>query len=63
LEEAENWASSVPKTILDSLDKREIAYQNQVFELIHGEQKYYDDLTLIETVSLLSLARSTRKLD
>ncbi|GAA5899116.1 uncharacterized protein JCM6883_005114 [Sporobolomyces salmoneus] len=49
LEEAENWASSVPKTILESLDKQEIAYQNQVFELIHGEQKYYDDLTLIET--------------
>ncbi|GAA5856247.1 hypothetical protein JCM5353_002672, partial [Sporobolomyces roseus] len=49
LEEAENWASSVPKSILDSLDKKEIAYQNQIFELIHGEQKYFDDLNLIET--------------
>ncbi|GAA5949958.1 hypothetical protein JCM3765_007750 [Sporobolomyces pararoseus] len=49
LEEAENWASSVPKSVLESLDKQEIAYQNQVFELIHGEQKYLDDLTLIET--------------
>ncbi|GAA5983657.1 hypothetical protein JCM5350_000658 [Sporobolomyces pararoseus] len=49
LEEAENWASSVPKAVLESLDKQEIAYQNQVFELIHGEQKYFDDLTLIET--------------
>ncbi|GAA6024340.1 hypothetical protein JCM11491_000383 [Sporobolomyces phaffii] len=49
VEEAENWASSVPKTILDSLSKQEIAYQNQVFELIHGEQRYFDDLTLIET--------------
>ncbi|GAA5923419.1 uncharacterized protein JCM15063_003641 [Sporobolomyces koalae] len=49
LEEADNWASSVPKSILDSLDKTEIAYQNQIFELIHGEQKYLDDLNLIET--------------
>ncbi|GAA5885505.1 hypothetical protein JCM16303_002232 [Sporobolomyces ruberrimus] len=49
MEEAENWASSVPKSILESLNKQEIAYQNQVFELIHGEQKYHDDLALIET--------------
>ncbi|GAA6062754.1 hypothetical protein JCM10212_005550 [Sporobolomyces blumeae] len=49
LEEAENWASSVPRSILESLDKREVAYQNQVFELIQGEQKYLDDLNLIES--------------
>lgn len=58
LEEAENWASSVPKSILESLDKQEIAYQNQVFELIQGEQKYYDDLALIETVRNPRLARA-----
>ncbi|GAA5977124.1 hypothetical protein JCM21900_003491, partial [Sporobolomyces salmonicolor] len=48
-EEADNWATSVPRAVLESLDKKQIAYQNQVFELIHGEQKYYDDLMLIET--------------
>ncbi|GAA5879401.1 hypothetical protein JCM1840_006035 [Sporobolomyces johnsonii] len=48
-EEADNWATSVPRAVLESLDKKQIAYQNQVFELIHGEQKYYDDLLLIET--------------
>ncbi|GAA5891760.1 hypothetical protein JCM8208_002876 [Rhodotorula glutinis] len=47
--EADNWATSVPSEVRDSLDKREIAYQNQVFELVQGEQKYYDDLCLIET--------------
>ncbi|GAA5935183.1 hypothetical protein JCM3775_007227 [Rhodotorula graminis] len=47
--EADNWATSVPSEVRDALDKREIAYQNQVFELVQGEQKYYDDLCLIET--------------
>jgi hypothetical protein len=62
MEEAENWASSVPKSILESLNKQEIAYQNQVFELIHGEQKYHDDLALIETVSIfLSREPSLRR--
>ncbi|BGP04378.1 Rho guanine nucleotide exchange factor [Rhodotorula toruloides] len=49
VEEADNWATSVPKSLLDSLSKSEIAYQNQVFELIQGEQKYFEDLQFIET--------------
>ncbi|BGP36192.1 Rho guanine nucleotide exchange factor [Rhodotorula kratochvilovae] len=48
-EEADNWATSVPPSVLDALDKRQVAYQNQVFELVQGEQKYYDDLMLVET--------------
>ncbi|BGO99068.1 Rho guanyl-nucleotide exchange factor [Rhodotorula toruloides] len=49
VEEADNWATSVPKSLLDSLSQSEIAYQNQVFELIQGEQKYFEDLQFIET--------------
>ncbi|BGP21292.1 Rho guanine nucleotide exchange factor [Rhodotorula toruloides] len=49
VEEADNWATSVPKDLLDSLSKTEVAYQNQVFELIQGEQKYFEDLQFIET--------------
>ncbi|GAA5941175.1 hypothetical protein JCM10213_007445 [Rhodosporidiobolus nylandii] len=46
---AENWASSVPSHVLESLGKKEIARQNQIFELIQGEAEYEADLGLVET--------------
>lgn len=50
VEEAENWTTSVPSSVLDSLSKDEIHYQNLVHELIKGEVLYLQDLDLIETV-------------
>ncbi|GAA5909349.1 hypothetical protein JCM6882_000959 [Rhodosporidiobolus microsporus] len=49
IESAENWATSVPPSVLEALSKKEIALQNNIFELISGEQQYLDDLGLLET--------------
>lgn len=51
VEEAEDWASSVPKSLLESLPKKEIQRQSLIFELIQGEHKYLNDLTVVEQVS------------
>ncbi|GAA5841736.1 hypothetical protein JCM11251_007070 [Rhodosporidiobolus azoricus] len=49
IESAENWATSVPPSVLEALSKKEIALQNNIFELIQGEQQYWEDLGLLET--------------
>lgn len=40
----------MPSSVLDALTKKEIQYQNLVFELIQGEVKYLQDLDFIEKV-------------
>ncbi len=47
--EADNWASSVPKSVVESLTKDEVARQSLIFELIQGEVSLLADLDLIET--------------
>ncbi|GAA5854952.1 hypothetical protein JCM8547_002320 [Rhodosporidiobolus lusitaniae] len=49
IESAENWATSVPASLLESLPKEVVKCQNNIFELISGEQSHYDDLQLLET--------------
>lgn len=49
-EDAENWESSVPRAVVESLDKKEIARQSLIFELIQGEQHYQTDLCVVEEV-------------
>lgn len=44
--------------MLDALSKKEIQYQNLVFELIQGEVKYLQDLDFIEKVSPPAFASS-----
>ena len=63
VEEAENWETSVPKTVVESLSKEEIARQSLIFELIQGEQNYYNDLSFIETVSCSSNLTNDAKPD
>ena len=45
----------MPKTVVESLSKDEIARQSLIFELIQGEQNYCNDLSFIETVSRHSI--------
>ncbi|KAK4052857.1 Rho guanine nucleotide exchange factor [Microbotryomycetes sp. JL221] len=48
VEEAEAWETSVPSSVVNSLTKKQIKYQNLVFELVQGEIKYLQDLELVE---------------
>ncbi|GAA6008068.1 hypothetical protein JCM10207_007016 [Rhodosporidiobolus poonsookiae] len=59
IEEADNWQTSVPLSVLEALSKQEIDRQNQIFELIQGEQEYCDDLEYIEQ----GFARPLREAD
>lgn len=53
------WAQRVPKELLRSLSKREIARQEAINELIYSEQVYKNDLdTLVETIVNPLLAKS-----
>ncbi|GAA6044243.1 hypothetical protein JCM8097_002194 [Rhodosporidiobolus ruineniae] len=45
----DNWLDSVPRSVVEGLDKREIDRQLAIYELIDGEQKHVDDLRLLET--------------
>lgn len=51
IEEAENWVTSVPKAIVESLSKKEVQRQSLIFELISGEQTYLNDLEVVQNVS------------
>ncbi|KAG2232198.1 hypothetical protein INT48_004126 [Thamnidium elegans] len=53
------WVQRVPKELLSSLSKREIARQEAINELIYSEQVYKNDLdTLVETIVNPLLAKS-----
>ncbi|SGZ29448.1 BQ5605_C056g12663 [Microbotryum silenes-dioicae] len=46
----ENWVTSVPASVVSSMSKHEIEYQNRVYELIKGEAEYYHDLELLDSL-------------
>ncbi|KAI5480823.1 Rho guanyl-nucleotide exchange factor [Pseudohyphozyma bogoriensis] len=48
VEEPDNWVSSVPALVKDSLDKHELQRQLLIFEFIQTEQAYHNDLETIQ---------------
>ncbi|SCV68292.1 BQ2448_413 [Microbotryum intermedium] len=46
----ENWVTSVPASVVSSMSKQEIEYQNRVYELIKGEAEYHHDLELLDSL-------------
>lgn len=44
------WINTVPKSVLESLDKNEIKRQENIFELMYTEKDFVDDLTYLREV-------------
>lgn len=44
------WINTVPKSILESLDKNEIKRQENIYELIYTEKDFVEDLTYLKEV-------------
>ncbi|GAA5806628.1 CNH domain-containing protein [Helicostylum pulchrum] len=42
------WINTVPKSVLESLDKNEIKRQENIFELIYTEKDFVEDLTYLK---------------
>lgn len=46
------WINSVPKSVLEKMDKNEIKRQENIFELMYTEKDFVDDLTYLKEVSV-----------
>lgn len=55
------WINTVPKSVLESLDKNEIKRQENIFELIYTEKDFVEDLTYLKEVKSKRKSRDRKK--
>jgi hypothetical protein len=48
----EAWSARVSRELLENIDKREIARQEIINEIIYSEEKFLSDLTVLKEVRL-----------